>query len=121
MLTAATIVVSGVLPRLFTEDPEVVEAAQVALVVLAVMQLPGAITFVTDGILMGANDFRNLRWSTTLSFVISLPVFISVMVHPSLGLLTVWLGVLLAITVRAVKNHTRVRGETWMLSADAVV
>ena len=84
------------------------------------MQLPGAITFVTDGILMGANDFRDLRWSTTISFVVSLPVFVAVMVQPSLGILTVWLGVLVAIAARAVKNHTRVQGDTWMQSADAV-
>ena len=72
------------------------------------MQLPGAITFVTDGILMGANDFRNLRWSTTISFVVSLPVFVAVMVQPSLGILTVWLGVLVAISrARRQEPHPR--------------
>jgi len=120
VLTLATLAVSSVLPWVFTDDPAVVDAARVALVVLALMQLPGALTFVTDGILMGANDFRNLRWSTTVSFVVSLPVFVAVMVQPSLGILTVWLGVLVAIVARAVKNHTRVQGDTWMLSADSV-
>ena len=36
------------------------------------------------------------------------------MVQPSLGILTVWLGVLVAISARALKNHTRVQGDTWM-------
>ena len=120
VLTLATLAVSSVLPWVFTDDPAVVDAARVALVVLALMQLPGALTFVTDGILMGANDFRNLRWSTTVSFVVSLPVFVAVMVQPSLGILTVWLGVLVAIVARAVKNHTRVQGDTWMRSAEGV-
>jgi putative MATE family efflux protein len=119
-LTVATIAVSPWLPWGFTDDPDVVDAASVALVVLGVMQLPGAITFVTDGILMGANDFRDLRWSTTISFVVSLPVFVTVMARPSLGIVTVWLGVLVAITARALKNHTRVRGDRWMLSAERV-
>jgi Na+-driven multidrug efflux pump len=84
------------------------------------MQLPAAVTFVTDGILMGANDFRDLRWSTTLAFFVGLPVFVAVMLRPSLGIVTVWLGVLLFIAARALKNHTRVQGDTWMRSADAV-
>ena len=112
---------SPLLPWGFTDDPEVVDAAVIALVVLGLMQLPGAITFVTDGILMGANDFRNLRWSTTISFVVSLPVFVAVMVRPSLGILTVWLGVFVAIAASALKNHTRVQGEAWMQSAERVV
>ena len=48
----------------------------IALVVLAVMQLPAALTFVLDGVLMGANDFRDLRWQTTLAFAAALPVFV---------------------------------------------
>ena len=73
-----------------------------------------------DGVLMGANDFRDLRWQTTLAFAVSLPVFVAVFVRPSLGLVTVWLGLLLWISVRAVKNHSRVRGDRWMASAEAV-
>jgi Na+-driven multidrug efflux pump len=112
--------VSPILPWAFTDDPEVVDAAAVALVVLGVMQLPAAVTFVTDGILMGANDFRDLRWSTTIAFFVSLPVFVAVMVRPSLGILTVWLGMLVCISARTVKNHTRVQGDEWVRSADAV-
>ena len=120
VLTIATIAVSPVLPWGFTDDPDVVDAAIVALVVLGCMQLPGAITFVTDGILMGANDFRDLRWSTTISFGVSLPIFVAVMARPSLGILTVWLGTFVAITARALKNHTRVQGDQWLLSAERV-
>jgi putative MATE family efflux protein len=120
VLTVLTLAVSPVLPWGFTDDPDVVRAALVALVVLAAMQLPGAVTFVTDGILMGANDFRDLRWSTTISFAASLPIFVAVMVWPSLGIVTVWLGTFVAIATRALKNHTRVQGERWMHSAERV-
>jgi len=120
LLTIVTIVLAPVLPWVFTDDPHVVAAATIALVVLGIMQLPAAVTFVTDGILMGANDFRDLRWSTTVAFFVGLPVFVAVMLRPSLGIVTVWVGVLLFISARALKNHTRVQGDVWMRSAERV-
>ena len=48
----------------------------------------------------------------------SLPVFVAVMVRPSLGIVTVWLGVLVCHLARALKNHTRVQGDAWMASAE---
>jgi putative MATE family efflux protein len=120
LLTVVTLVLSPILPRLFSGDPDVVHAATIALVVLAVMQLPAAFTFVLDGVLMGANDFRDLRWQTTVAFVACLPVFAAVFVRPSLGIVTVWLGLLVWISVRAVKNHARVQGDRWLTSADSV-
>src|SRR5690606_38133290 len=68
-LTVATLVIAPVLPRVFSADGGVRSGATLALVVLAVMQLPGAVTFVLDGVLMGANDFADLRWQTTLAFL----------------------------------------------------
>lgn len=120
LLTVVTLVLSPLVPHLFTSDPEVARAATAALLVLALMQPAAALTFVLDGALMGANDFRDLRWQTALAFAASLPVFAAVYARPSLGLLTVWLGLLLWISVRALKNHTRVQGDLWMRSADGV-
>ena len=93
------------LPWLFTDDA-VVDAASVALVVLGIMQLPAAVTFVTDGILMGANDFRDLRWSTTIALRRAAGVRRRD-AAPSLGIVTVWLGVLLFIRARAEEPHPR--------------
>jgi putative MATE family efflux protein len=120
VLTVVTIAVSPVLPWAFTDDRAVVDAARVALVVLGIMQIPAAVTFVTDGILMGANDFRDLRWSTTVGFLAVLPVFVAVMARPSLGIVTVWLAQLLWVLARAAKNHHRIRGDLWMQSAERV-
>lgn len=120
LLTVATLLLSPVLPHLFTDDPDVVRPATVALVVLAIMQVPAALTFVLDGVLMGANDFRDLRWQTTLAFAACLPVFALVFARPSLGIVTVWLGLLVWICVRAAKNHARVQGGAWLAGADSV-
>ncbi len=120
VLTVVTLALSPVLPRLFSSDAAVQDAATVALIVLGLMQLPAAVTFVLDGVLMGANDFRDLRWQTTLAFAAALPVFVLVMARPSLGLLTVWLGMLLWISVRALRNHHRVQGDAWLAGAEAV-
>lgn len=119
-LAAGTLLAAPVLPGLFSSEPDVRSGATLALVVLAVMQLPGAVTFVLDGVLMGANDFADLRWQTTLAFLAALPFYVAVMVRPSLGLGVVWAGMLVWVAVRALKNHTRVQGEAWMTSADAV-
>lgn len=120
VLTLGVVVLAPVLPVVFSGEVRVQDAATVALVGLAAMQLPGAFTFVLDGVLMGANDFRNLRWQTTIAFAVSLPVFVAVRVWPSLGLPTVWFGLWLWMTVRAGFNHHRVRGGRWTASAATV-
>jgi putative MATE family efflux protein len=121
LLTVVTLALSSTLPRLFSSDPAVRRSATIALVVLAAMQVPAAITFVLDGVLMGANDFRDLRWQTTIAFAACSPVFLAVLLWPSLGLVTVWLAMFVWICVRALKNHTRVRGDRWLASTDTVV
>ncbi len=82
VLSVLVAILSPVIPRLFTGDPAVVRAATTALLILAAMQLPAALTFVLDGVLMGANDFRDLRWQTTIAFLLALPVFVAVMARP---------------------------------------
>jgi putative MATE family efflux protein len=120
ILLVATAAAAPLLPRAFSSDPAVRHQATIALVILGAAQLPGAITFVLDGVLMGANDFRDLRWQTTLAFAVSLPVFVAVWLEPDLGIGGVWAGMFLWLAVRAVKNHLRVRGDAWMESAAGV-
>ena len=117
VLLAAT---SGVLPKVFSGDGDVRHEATTALLFLALLQLPGAVTFVLDGVLMGANDFANLRWQTTVAFIAALPFFVAVRWRPSLGLTAVWSGMLAWMLVRAWRNHRRVSGDAWMRSAESV-
>jgi putative MATE family efflux protein len=120
LLTFAVIGFGPLLVRIFSSDDDVLDATWIALAFLAAMQLPGAVTFVLDGVLMGANDFANLRWQTTVAFAVAVPFFVAVRVRPSLGLGTIWAGLLAWMLVRAVWNHVRARGDAWMSSADAV-
>ena len=120
VLTVVVLALSPLLPHAFTNDDAVVRAAIPALLLLAAMQIPAAFTFVLDGALMGANDFRNLRWQTTLAFVVALPFFAAVRAWPRLGLPVVWLGMLAWISVRATRNRARVRGDEWLTSAATV-
>jgi putative MATE family efflux protein len=120
VLTVATVGLAPLLPRLFTGDHDVHGPATIAILMLGLLQVPAAHTFVLDGVLMGGNDFRDLRWSTTLAFLASLPVFAAVLLWPRLGLVGVWTGMLLWVSVRALKNHLRVQGDTWLASAQTV-
>jgi Na+-driven multidrug efflux pump len=120
LLTFVVLAGGPLLARIFTSDRRVLDAVWVPLVFLAAMQLPAALTFVLDGVLMGANDFRNLRWQTTIAFAVAVPFFVAVRLRPQLGLATVWAGLLAWIVVRAAWNHARTRGDEWMTSADAV-
>ena len=94
---------------------------RIALLVLAAMQVPAAITFVFDGVLMGANDFRDLRWQTTLAFLAALPVFgAGVPATRRSGSPACGRRCSCGSAVRAARNHHRVRGAEWMAGAERV-
>ena len=120
LLTVGMALAAPLLPRLFSGDGAVHRPATVALLVLAAIQLPAALTFVLDGALMGANDFADLRWQTTLAFAAALPVFVAVLAWPSLGIGGVWAGMAVWVGVRALRNHVRVQGDAWLRSADGI-
>ena len=104
------------LPGVFTEDPAVAERARLALLVAALVQVPAAVAFVLDGVLIGASDFRFLQWGTVGSLVVFTPFAAAVLVRPGLGIVGLWCGLLAWMTGRAVANWGRYRGETWMSS-----
>jgi Na+-driven multidrug efflux pump len=120
LLAVVTMAAAPVLPHAFSADPSVRHEATTAILLLGVLQLPGAVTFVLDGVLMGANDFRDLRWQTTIAFAAAAPVFALVWWRPSLGTAGLWTGMIVWVSVRAIKNHLRVRGEAWMAGAATV-
>lgn len=104
------------LPGVFTEDPAVVERARLALLVAAVVQVPAAVAFVLDGVLIGASDFRFLQWSTVAGLAVFTPFAVAVLVRPGLGIVGLWCGLLAWMTGRAAANWVRYRGEAWMSS-----
>lgn len=105
-IVAAT---SGVLAAVFTKDGAVRSEAIVVLLILGVMQVPGAIAFVLDGALLGAADYRGLQRATIGATATFIPVAVAVLMFPSLGLVTLWAGLFAWMCMRAWLNSRRWR------------
>jgi putative MATE family efflux protein len=65
---------SYVIPRAFTDDPQVLHQAALLWPFLAAMQPLGAAVFALDGILIGAGDTRFLMWSMLAASAIFVPL-----------------------------------------------
>jgi putative MATE family efflux protein len=113
VLCVAVVATSPLLPHVFTSDPDVVQKATIALLFLGVMQLPGAVTFVLDGVLMGGSDFAYVKWVTVASLFVFLPFAGAVLAWHSLGITVLWAGLLVWMTCRAWLNWVRYRGSNW--------
>jgi putative MATE family efflux protein len=112
-LCLAVVATSPLLPHVFTGDANVVDKATVALLFLGVMQLPGAATFVLDGVLMGGADFAYVKWVTLASLVVFLPFAGAVLVWHRLGIACLWAGLLAWMFMRGWLNWLRFRGPRW--------
>ena len=102
------------LPHIFTGDPAVVSRAAAALVVVGLMQLPAAVVFVLDGVLLGASDTRFQQWSNVVALAAYLPFAVAVLVWPGLGIVGIWTGLLVWMLARLLANATRFAGERWL-------
>ncbi len=119
-VAAVLLAVRGVLPPLFTDDPAVIDQAQLVWWFLAAMQPLAGVVFALDGVLMGAGDVGYLRTLTIGSAVVGfLPL--SLLSGPlDWGLAGVWTGLCLFIALRLVGVLVRVAGDRW-LEAPATV
>ena len=104
---------AGPLPRLFTDDPEVLAGVRSVWWIVAVLQPLGGLVFVLDGVLMGAGDFRFLFVSTAgVVLVVLLPAaFLALAVDA--GLLGLWVAMGAMVFARAVVLVVRARGARW--------
>ncbi|HSL73494.1 MAG TPA: MATE family efflux transporter [Ilumatobacteraceae bacterium] len=109
VLATILVALSPLLPRLFSTDADVVTRATTALVFLAVLLLPGAVAFAGDGVLIGAADYRFLGLAALGYLVAVLPIAAAVLATPSLGIVGVWAGLTVWMTLRAAVNLGRVR------------
>ncbi|MDH3259770.1 MAG: MATE family efflux transporter [Acidimicrobiia bacterium] len=80
------------LPKLFTNDTEIVALVGGVMPFVAVLQPIGALVFVWDGIFMGARKFRFLMLSTLAAALVAAVVLILV-VTAGWGLTGVWWGI----------------------------
>ena len=98
---------SPLLARAFSSDADVISRATSGLLILAVLLLPGAVAFAYDGILIGAADYRFIGRASFAYLLAVAPIAAVVIVTPSLGIVGVWLGLLVWMTLRAIVNHRR--------------
>lgn len=116
-LSVLVLLTSQVIPRLFTADAAVIDRAGVALVGLAILQIPAAAAFVLDGVLEGASDFGFLQWALLGAMLAFAPFAFAVIQRPELGLAGLWAGLFVWVSTRAVLLGLRFRGEAWTARA----
>ncbi|HVE94668.1 MAG TPA: MATE family efflux transporter [Acidimicrobiales bacterium] len=102
----AVVVLAGrhAFPALFTDDRAAINAAAAILPIVAAMQIPGAVAFVLDGVLMGAGDYRTVMWSTVIGLVVFVAPAAWVVTGGGSGLVSLWLGLAGWMTARAIVN-----------------
>lgn len=113
------VVISPVLPALFTPDPDVAELVRFLLWWAAVLQPVAAVAFVLDGVLIGAGDQRFLARAMALAAV-GFAVAIAPVLPLGLGIGWVWAAFGVLMAVRAVTLLVRFRGDRWLVSGATV-
>jgi Na+-driven multidrug efflux pump len=98
---------SPLLARAFSSDRDVISRTTSGLLILAVLLLPGAVAFAYDGILIGAADYRFIGRASLAYLLAVVPIAAVVILTPSLGIVGIWFGLLVWMTLRAVVNHRR--------------
>lgn len=104
---------SGVIPRIFTDDPAVLEALRGPWWLMIVMIVMGGVVFALDGVLLGASDAVFLRNATIVAVLGGfLPgVWVSFAVDG--GLTGVWCGLVAFIALRMIAVVWRFRSMQW--------
>lgn len=100
-------VLSPLIARAFTNEDDVASRATGALLLLAAMLIPGSVAFATDGSLIGAGDYRFLGRAAVVYLAAVIPIAAVVLLFSSFGIIGIWLGLLVWMTMRAVVNARR--------------
>ncbi len=104
-----------VLPRVFTNDPAVIERTQVLWPLFALMQPTGAVVFALDGILIGAGDARYLAGAMAFAgLVVFVPLLLATL-HFDWGLAGVWWGLNALMIARLVTLAARFASGRWIV------
>ena len=104
-----------IIPRLFTNDDDVVEATGAAWIWFGGMQPFAGVVFAIDGILVGAGDTAFMR-NFTLVAVLGgyLPCMLGT-IYLGWGLTGLWVGITLFILIRFVLGGARTLRGTWAI------
>ena len=108
---------SPLLPHVFSGDSAVHSRLTAGLLILAVMQFPGAIAFAFDGALIGAHDERWLARQAVINLAGFAPLAVATLAAPRLGLAGLWGAQLAWMTMRAFVNWRRWESRPWLRAA----
>ncbi len=114
LLAVTLAALSPVLPHVFSGDPAVHSRLTAGLLILAVMQFPGAIAFAFDGALIGAHDERWLARQAVINLAGFAPLALATLLYPELGLAGLWGAQLMWMVLRALVNWRRWESRPWM-------
>ncbi|GAA2719028.1 MATE family efflux transporter [Actinocorallia aurantiaca] len=100
-------------PGLFDATPEVSALLLQALLVVALIQPLGGLTFVLDGVLIGAGDMEYLAWAGVFTLAAFLPAARLVAGH---GVAALWLALGWWMAVRMLTLGARARTGAWLVT-----
>jgi putative MATE family efflux protein len=105
---------AGVLPRLFSPDPQVYAQAMIAWPWFAAMLPVAGAVFALDGVLIGAGDIRYLRNLTVAAALGGFLPAIWTAYALDLGLGGIWAGLTLFVLIRLAAQLGRMRSGRWI-------
>jgi putative MATE family efflux protein len=105
----------GLLPALFTDDPEVQQHLSDVLIVVALMQPWAGWVFALDGVLIGAGDVRYVAFAQLLTIVVFIPLAATVLAF-DLGLQGLWWALAMWVFARLAVMGYRMLGQSWAVS-----
>jgi putative MATE family efflux protein len=113
MAGLALLATRSILPRVFTDDPEVLARAHELWPLFALMQPVGALVFALDGILLGAGDTGYLAVSMVFAaLVVFLPLTLAALAF-DWGIVGVWWSLNALMVARLITVGVRFRGGRW--------
>ncbi len=112
---AVLLMLGGVLPQVFTADPEVLVLVAAAWPIFALTQPASGAVFALDGILIGAGDSRYLMWAMLASSLVTVPLALLAFVSGA-GLVGVWFALFALILVRLITTGVRFSRGSWVVT-----
>lgn len=104
---------SGIIPRIFTTSPEVLEVISGPWWVMTFLVIIGGVVFALDGVLLGAGDAAFLRTLTLASVLLGFLPGVWLAFALGTGLSGVWGGIAAFIFIRMVGVVWRFRSMRW--------
>ena len=116
VMAAGLLATIDLLPRVFSGDDAVIAKAHELWPLFALLQLPGALVFALDGILLGAGDTRFLAYAMAFSaFAVFVPIAL-LSLHYDWGVAGVWWGLNALMLARLVTIGARFLGRRWLVT-----